>query len=608
MKKLFLLVSILACLSTTISAGTSEFEFTYTDSDANISAIGNKVAETIDVAIKIDNPALAGMQVKKITAYTNTVNYLSNTSVWLSNNLTLQNDVNVPDIMSQAAPVNPSKFYGEEVGAIEYTFDEPYTLTTSPLYVGYSMTVDRAFDMGTNYPIIISKVKKDDCLFLHTSQLLNYWQNSSTTGAAAIVVTIAKDDVEYSVGVTQIREAYSADEEDFTAFVTLCNTGANPVKNISYSYTYDEGSIPVISNYEFEEAVMPDIYNFTTVKLPFESKETIGEHTVNFNITDVNGEPNPSAIAGSTFKLNTMSFLPIHRPLVEEYTGLWCGYCPRGYIAMEYVDETYGDNQVSICFHNKDVMAVTDIYPMNVGSFPNASVDRQALVDPYYGTSGNQLGILEDIQTAIDEVSFASVEVEAMKEGDDINISTKVVFNKDYDSSPYLIGYVLTCDGLYGEDWGQKNYLRNNNSLKGTPLEPLIGWAATVKGLVYNDVAVDVNGMNGVYMSLPHEIKALENYTHEFKYNIKGNDLVQNPTNLRVNAFIVDQNTGKVMNANKCRVSQDAGVDNLPEDTGVKSVEYYDLSGMVRTNPEKGIFIRVITLSNGKRITEKVKI
>ena len=174
MKKLFLLVSILACLSTSISAGTSEFEFTYTDSDANISAIGNKVAETIDVAIKIDNPALAGMQVKKITAYTNTVNYLSNTSVWLSSNLTLKNDVNVPDIMSQAAPVTTSKFYGEEVGAIEYTFDEPYTLTTSPLYVGYSMTVDRAFDMGTNYPIIISKVKKDDCLFLHTSQLLNY--------------------------------------------------------------------------------------------------------------------------------------------------------------------------------------------------------------------------------------------------------------------------------------------------------------------------------------------------------------------------------------------------------------------------------------------------
>lgn len=607
-KRLLLILVATYCASSYISAGISDFEYTYTEPDADISAIGNKTAETIDVAIKIDNPALAGMQIKQITAYTNTVDFLSNTSVWISNSLNLENNVNVPDVLSQHAPIHLSEFCGEEVGAIEYTFDEPYTLTASPVYVGYSMSVEKAGDMGTNYPVIISKVKKSNSFFLHTSGVVNYWQDSSATGAAAIVVTLSRDDVEYNLGITQIQEAYSASEENFHTFVTLCNTGSLPIKKFTYSYSFDEGDVPVISNYELDEEIMPDVNNFTTVKLPFESKETIGEHEVYFNITEVNGEPNSSVAAESSFKLNTFSFLPVHRPLVEEYTGLWCGYCPRGYIAMEYVDDTFGDDQVSICFHNKDVMTVTTAYPMNVSNFPNASVDRMVLIDPYYGTSGNDLGILEDVRSAIDKVAFASIDVNAELEGDDINISTEVIFNKDFDSSPYLIGYILTCDGLIGENWNQTNYYHNNGSLKDTPLEPLMDWPARAPGLIYNDVAVDVDGMRGEAMSLPEEIKALEKYSHEFKYNIKGNTLVQNPANLRVNAYIVDRSSDKVMNANKCRVSSEAGIETIHDSTEVKSVVYYDLSGVVRTNPANGIFIKVTTLSNGKTVTEKVKV
>ena len=78
-----------------------------------------------------------------------------------------------------------------------------------------------------------------------------------------------------------------------------------------------------------------------------------------------------SAIAGSARDNLTTQ----HRPLIEEYTGTWCGWCPRGFTGMEMLRETFGEDFIGVAIHNQDPMAVltTSQYPSNIQGFPSAA-------------------------------------------------------------------------------------------------------------------------------------------------------------------------------------------------------------------------------------------
>ena len=82
----------------------------------------------------------------------------------------------------------------------------------------------------------------------------------------------------------------------------------------------------------------------------------------------------------------------------------------------------------------------------------------------------------------------------------------------------------------------------------------------------------------------------MEPYTHTFSYNIKDNPLIQNPGYLVVNAYIVNSETGRVMNANKFRLTEYDGVNKVTIDTD-EDVRYYNLQGQEIINPSKGQLI-----------------
>ena len=80
---------------------------------------------------------------------------------------------------------------------------------------------------------------------------------------------------------------------------------------------------------------------------------------------------------------------PIHRPLIEEYTGTWCGWCVRGIVGMELLRETYGDDFIGVAYHNDDGMEImySNRYPNDIMGFPSAFIERTSEVDPLYGYS-----------------------------------------------------------------------------------------------------------------------------------------------------------------------------------------------------------------------------
>ena len=71
--------------------------------------------------------------------------------------------------------------------------------------------------------------------------------------------------------------------------------------------------------------------------------------------------------------------------IAEEGTGTWCGWCPRGAVAMETAAKEYKGFFQGIAVHNGDPMVVP-IYDSGMGNlvsgYPSALVDRMSVIDP----------------------------------------------------------------------------------------------------------------------------------------------------------------------------------------------------------------------------------
>lgn len=325
-----------------------------------------------------------------------------------------------------------------------------------------------------------------------------------------------------------------------------------------------------------------------------------------------------------TFSLIAISFVSVssansgfqHRPLIEEYTGLWCQWCPRGHVALEMIDERYGEDQVSISYHVTDAMAVTETFVINVSGVPVATVDRGPRIDPYYGeTEREDFAISHNIEEAMAQESPVGIGVAAKKIGNKIDITTHVEFAEDIDKANYQIGYVLTCSGLSSPSWRQMNEYssyKGKDTFKDTPLEPLTEESVYIRNMVFDHVAVDVSGMRGVNGSLPSSVKAGEIYEHTYSFNnIDKNTLIQDPDRLEVAAFVIDKSTGKIVNSNKYSFNipqspeEENAVKGVVYESEVTDVEYFDLTGSRVLSPSKGIFIQREIKSDGTVHTSK---
>lgn len=527
--------------------------FTYANGE--LFAYGKGKKETIDVAIRLNNKELAGKTLKGFKAYITTADGISGFSLWASKELTITNKVNVPDLFSFDVTPTSAVVGENELQCLNLELETPYQLTGEPIYIGYSMTVDATDTDEQKSPIVLSEGVNEDGLYLHMSKSVLKWMSYSSTvnGVAFIEAEIEGEFPDNALGIAGNDAVFGARDESFSALVYVTNNGVNPIESVRYTYSYNDTKATEYEGFvELEEPVEPSMALSTPISLPFESIPSLGEYEITLTITEVNGEPNEASNPTFTMPVNIFPFIPKHRPLMEEFTGLWCGWCPRGFLAMEEIGDVYGDAVVVACYHSGDAMEVTSQTPINISGYPSASVNRNKQVDPYYGsTNGTNFGIFQDLNKAIDGLCEAEIEVSATLSGNTVNAEASVTFIDNFNNANYQIGYLLISNGLTSPDWVQHNYFSGDPAYFGTPLEVLTTWPADVKDLIFNDVVIDANAMFGVPASLPSNIVTENTYTNNYSFDIEDNYLVQNPDNLVVAAFVINKSTNKVVNSNK---------------------------------------------------------
>jgi hypothetical protein len=139
-------------------------------------------------------------------------------------------------------------------------------------------------------------------------------------------------------------------------------------------------------------------------------------------------------------------FQPPHKVIaLEEGTGTWCQWCPRGAVFMDLMAEKYHGYVASIAIHNADPMTV-DEYDSNTGflSYPGAHVDRDGIDWDPSGIESpflNKIAVAPEV-TIVNGASFDSITRELK-----VSLTTTLEQNILGD---YKIACVITEDSVRG--------------------------------------------------------------------------------------------------------------------------------------------------------------
>lgn len=631
--KQFLLTALLGAMALGASAATETLTLSYVQPPYDFSATGTQAKGEVQAAMQFYAPDYAGMKVKKIDCYINadasTLGQFSNFEVIMLQNLELANQY----YLRKSVVPKPVTLEGEDLAVLTYEFtdDNPYVVSDRPIYIGYGLTVDNPTGMSGKFPILIDKSVATDGAFYWKSQTTDgVWDagNSYMTdgqGALLIFVTLEYDTYGFGLNIADPGTVFAAADKDFSYVFPVKNTGENKVSSISYEYTIDGGS-PVSKTVTLENSLAPSVEKTYQVLLDFDAVDTKGVHELEVTVTGINGQPNESDTKTVKTTLEVFPYIPQHLPLVEEYTALACGYCPRGFVAMEYISEEYPEDAVVICYHlefngNKDPMTVAGAAPVATSNYPTASIDRLSVIDPYYGdysAGSRDLGIVDDMfaraaQVAIADIKITKVSVQMPEKV--IDMETEVTFMRGADDDQYRIGYVLSCDGLYNPSWKQTNYFSRDASIMNTPLiNQFYNLPSSVFGLTFNDVAIDVKDMRGIRNSIT-DVETYVPLTLQYSFdvsdvnNIYGQSLNEylSIQKMQVNAFIIEKSTNRIVNAAKFLVANGENeVEAVLATEEAVSTVYFDLQGRRVVNPDNGIFIKSETFGDGTVRTSKV--
>lgn len=603
-------------MSVALIGNAADIDFTYAPADADGGVLGYKKKETYDVAIKVFDPSLTG---SKITGFTVTLpvkpEAVSGVSGWMSTELKLENKVNIPDICTKSASVAD--------GVLNVAFDVPVALTAEGLYVGYSFTVDELGEAFGSPDAPIYAVKSTDNLeyglWVHSSRTRLKWTNLANiyNAVSDMTVHLQANFGANDVAVIADPQYYMVIGKNSRVAVNIVNHSANTVNTIGYNYEIGdirgEGTATLAKPLEGMMAR-------GSVDLDIAAVNEFGKYPFKLNLTTVDGKPNTDPVASMETVMNVWPSIPVNRPVVDEYTGLGCGWCPRGYVAMEEMKKALGNRWIGMAYHSSDYenamcTVLNRDFPVRVSGFPNADINRFVSFDPSLIPMR-----WEDYAKGLPIVDV-QVQLEWGAEGTDEAIAhTQVTFMEDVDAASYRLAIGFTGDGLENEEWKQSNYYSGKTEGDGVESDLwdiFLKGANKVTGLVFNDVVVYFKDINGIEGALPEEIKAGETYEYDYKVdfaefkNLYGEDFINKGARISANAMVLETNgrTYHPINANRSNSLPFgySGVKGIEaSDADVVSSEFVTLDGVRSQCAGKGLMIRIDRLSDGTTKTSKV--
>jgi len=482
----------------------------------------------------------------------------------------------------------------------DVTLDTPYKIEAGkPFYVGWYYVLPDAAVYSFYVDYLAHQTDEGGWVgvIMPGKTELDWVNITNEAGFLCLGVTLEGENFPTNtldVLVSQAQPAVEAGQK-FDLVFMMQNSGANPVENLDVVVQVGQED-PMGGTLSFRQ---PLTYNNTSIATLSELvANTPGVAVpITLTIAKVNGVDNNSEAsafttyidvlaAGTGFKRNVVA---------EEFSGTWCGWCPRGIETMEYVRENMQGKIIPVAIHGDDPMeAITYKNVINeyAAGYPSAIINRAWSSESVSIEEFEQLYEYVSSIPAIANVEFTA----AVSEDRKLAIDAKTSFAYDITGAKdkYALSIGITEDNV--GPYTQTNYYNSDFQTQnfGEVVEELEGWSDMpyeVEGVMYNDVARQLAGYRGLSGSVPADVKAGERY--DFHYDLKLSTAVKNPDNINIVVYLFNKDNGMIENVAYMNSAQLSAVNNVVvEEENNAPVEYYNLQGVRVDNPSNGIFIR----------------
>lgn len=605
-----------AALSAALSAAAADVTFTYNTSGAAPMAYGFDKKDIVRVAILIHNPELVGKKIKGLSVEVpcNTEgSIISATTGFIATNIELGKKWQEPDICSVPATVSTPSPAQPRDNFLTCTFPEPYTITEDRVFVGYTIEVSAVSGSLGHKPIAVVEGDAPFALLVNEDRnLLNKWADKGeANGIVSAMEVMLEGDFRADAAGFILGQGYDgirAERNDI--MVRVANYGYNALQSVKY--TVDICGRQETDSLVFDTPIPPvfGAQRYVNVSLP--PIDTIGEVPFAITLDEANGVA-VNSVAKSNFSV--APFVAVNRPLVEEYTGTWCGWCPQGFAALEQLNRNNPDRFVALAYHNyngMDRMATmtNSQYPSSVSGYPAAFINRGANITP--------VNLLSQWPAAAEEKATTLVTTDLEWADDEetvLKITTTASFVNSLKGKTFRMSAALCADSLYDEKWVQANYLSNNAAYSklGPEFEFFVKAGSVVSDLKFNDVVLSFKDC--YFGSVEDEITetiAFESYSHSTLYDLKsirnvlGDTIIQNTEYLYGVGVLFDER-GAPVNCSRSAYAVGGNLEKINETaireleaSEIKSEEYFDLQGRPLVAPQSGqVAIRRVRLKDG---------
>lgn len=506
---------------------------------------------------------------------------MKNVSVWISKKQ--------PATLDAADYVQSVTSLADGANDIELT--TPYAIDNQAFYIGYAVTSSNA------YPIMCCGAEDVANAFLICSPGNMAWEDLSGYGFGKLAFQILVDGAtlnDYSATPSAFGTAYGIKGRDFILSTKVTNNGQQTINSLSYTVTTDG----TVSEEKTVNTPAIAFNNAEYVEFNLGTDEEAAKYEKAITITKVNGQPNAAANPSVSGTLILLSEKPVHVPVVEEFTGTWCGWCPVGFEGMKWLHETYGDKVVLIAAHAGDIMELEDYAPiLNMADgYPSSFINRMLAVYPHPSYFQYYMPLFME-----DYVVPGGVEVTANWADDSqttIQMNATTTFRYNDDNANYGVAFVLVEDGLTGtgSNWAQTNNLSHNSQY--ADMSFWYNSPSKVTGIEYDHVPVGAWGIaSGMEQSVPTSFVADEALPFSYDADITSKGLIQDKSKLSVVALLIDKTNGAVINAAKTSITSDpSGISGVHNATATEAARY-TLDGRQVSAPQRGL--NIIRLSDG---------
>ncbi len=282
---------------------------------------------------------------------------------------------------------------------------------------------------------------------------------------------------------------------------------------------------------------------YYSIPLTGELSLLAGKKDVTATLTQVNGSTDPvTADNTKTISINPVVPAKDKMVVVEEATGTWCSWCPRGAVWMHTMEERYHGYFLGVAVHNNDPMENANYdggLGTRIGGYPSAIVDRGLDIDPS-AMEGDFLNrIVMEPKGIIKNGATYNAATKELK----VSLVTK--FNSAVTGN-WKLAFILIEDSVTGtgSGWSQAN------SYAGGSRGPMGGYEklpnpVPAAQMVYDHVGrIIYPNFNGLSNAFAATINANDTFVHNFSITLES---TWETNQLKVAGILIDP-TGKIDN------------------------------------------------------------